>query len=1815
MQKSFFLSILALDSYNRGYNSGLAELGSENGRLGNARIFQVTENQKANWQSIGFYAVSYNVSGVSSFSGTSTIISYRGTDDFNPLSGASDIWNGWTVGAGFNSGSQARLAIEYYQNLTGGSLYDSAASVQLTGHSLGGGLAGFVGALATKASFGFDHMPFGQAALAEATGEALRRALIQVDLIELSFSDLLLFLTSSLPTVPNNVFDEFVDTFLDELNALAPWLGTMSGYYLEGEVLNAVRDLPPNIIGVPGANFVAALFGIPSIVAYFSTLGISSTHFVNTQVEDVVLSEVNNYGMDLSAVELHTMSLLTITMFGEQEWDGSTFWQSSFKHIGKHVISDDIGTALGRVAAEGPNDGTGEATPGGQLGSMIAYSAIDEGVRPFGDTGIRALFNDADDLGYVTSITGSALPAALQSNAVKDFIGATVAEYAGLLASEKVFQSDLPTALEGVLNKDSGDSSLLVDLTSKTWSLENTLGSPHAISKKSDLIQAIIAFGGPTLADTVNSNLADWLSSSLEEAVDTIEFMITGTNTRFKTEAGHFGLVVGMDTGSSIEVTYGPAVVIGGSGTDHITGSSAGDALYGGAGTDTLVGGGGSDWFHGGGGDTTIWGDNEGGGGSRDKDIVRYSGAAGTTRIAYEGLSSQPYLQVTHSVGGQQASDKLYDIEEVWLESGQTSLDVNGSIAAGTDITIRNGIGGVQTIIPRDFGNGVVLMNPGSSGTGYIRDKNTKGQIKLIGFNTQVIGTDYDDDLYDYSVEEKVVSAGDGDDIVEVGSGDAIIFGGEGYDLITGGDGDDIIMDANSRLASGHGLWGTAQGEIDSGAGNDIILVSLPKDLTDDSWSIDAPVYSVDAGEGDDHLTLDFFRGRVDYYYQAGDGDDVIAQNSQADYVYHSTMSFEGLHIYQPEINISLAGYDAADVSVTWSQEELYLISEDIPNRDGGNYWLQRGTVVVSFAGGGSITVNNVYGVVYSFLPDWAELPMGQGHGEPIIGFSGIDGDISATIIPGGFARAANSGAQLSFREAPAPQSLLSGDQDVDLKRGEHSYVGGAGHDRLNISWDPSTLVASVDGATLTITDRWGVIGTTNITDFDEIYVLAEDQSYTPAEFFEAFSDGGDNDLVGSAGGDLLTGNGGRDRLFGDGGDDTLTGLGGHDILDGGSGADIMAGGAGDDIYYIDDEDDVVIEAANEGRDKVHSSVNIALAANVEDVALLGAAIAATGNGLDNRISGNQHNNLLVGGGGNDRLDGAAGDDELDGGDGDDLLFGGDGDDLLTGGVGKDSLSGQGGSDILIGGAGDDIYYVDDFFDSVIEAAGQGYDVVYSAVEMVIPDNVEELRLREGAYWGSANASGGKIYGNDQDNELLGDVGVDIFYGGGGNDYVGGGDANDVLFGEAGDDQIWGGDGNDLLYGGSGSDWLEGDYGSDLIVGSGMATMADVGRAVARQGADILGVEESDTAFYFGIPDDYAITALGNGWFTVENLASLDPEIDYLVNIDQLAFFDAENPEAELVYFSLQSPSVVGEIPDSALTEDQVFSIEILDEWFVDPNSGALAYSVTLSDGSPLPSWVSFDGEFLTGTPPVDFNGKFHLLLSATGATGVISTPLVLDVAPVNDAPTVSEALGLLEVSESDAISFTVPPLTFDDVDGDALTFTADLSNGSPLPGWLTFDGQTLSGIIPSGFYTEIEVRITASDGSLSVADILTIAPAPTARAMTLPKSAADEFQLQIFEREAALPGVRYLSQTIDEVQWHRGNQVSSFVPRNFDHKMWSGPAVHALEPAPELSAATDFDRQIAIMLQDMSTFGAEAGGEGLVSWQRDNVRPYEYFA
>ena len=265
------------------------------------------------------------------------------------------------------------------------------------------------------------------------------------------------------------------------------------------------------------------------------------------------------------------------------------------------------------------------------------------------------------------------------------------------------------------------------------------------------------------------------------------------------------------------------------------------------------------------------------------------------------------------------------------------------------------------------------------------------------------------------------------------------------------------------------------------------------------------------------------------------------------------------------------------------------------------------------------------------------------------------------------------------------------------------------------------------------------------------------------------------NQLLGNSGANLLDGKGGTDTMAGGDGDDAyvvesvgdtvieqagegaldsvsssvsytlsanvenliltgsaaITGTGNEldNVLTGNSAANVLTGGAGDDTYVIG-VGDTVVEAANHGADTVVSRLTHTLAANVENLSLVGFnAINGTGNELDNVLNG--------------RL----------------------------------NLAGN----TLTGGAGNDTYIIGSG-DTVVEDVGGGTDTVQTSVTHTLGANVENLALTgAGAINGTGNSLNNELVGNNAANTLNGGGGHDSLRSGRGNDTLTGGNGNDTF--------------------------------------------------------------------------------------------------------------------------------------------------------------------------------------------------------------------------------------------------------------------------------------------------------------------------------------------------------------------------------------------------------------------------------------------------
>jgi parallel beta-helix repeat protein len=410
---------------------------------------------------------------------------------------------------------------------------------------------------------------------------------------------------------------------------------------------------------------------------------------------------------------------------------------------------------------------------------------------------------------------------------------------------------------------------------------------------------------------------------------------------------------------------------------------------------------------------------------------------------------------------------------------------------------------------------------------------------------------------------------------------------------------------------------------------------------------------------------------------------------------------------------------------------------------------------------------------------------------------------------------------------------------------------------------------------------------------------------------------------------------------------------------------------------------------------------------------------------------------------------GTAGNDTLLGGAGNEIFYGGDGKDSINGGAGDDILVGGNGADKLTGGAGADTFRYTNETDSYRSATTSYVDTITDF--NVATDKLDLAGLgftglgngRGGTLQISYNASSDRTYIKDYDADangnrfeliLTGDLTSTltasnfIF-----NRVVAGTTGNDSLQGTSGADTLLGLAGNDSLSGGAGDDRLDGGAGVDTLSGgSGADTFVFSSRLDSYRNYNAGGANLGDLITDFDVAQDridlsaLGFTALGDGKndtvYLVLNSAgtktyikSLSADADgnrfevaldgnFLNTLTSANFVFATTPSVN------HAPVVAAPLLDQNATESTPFSYVVPATSFTDPDNDTLSYTATLTDGSALPAWLSFDAASRTfsGTPPDTASGTYSVQVTATdGANAKVSDSFTLAVQDVPAAPTV----------------------------------------------------------------------------------------------------------------------------------------------------------------------------------------------------------------
>ncbi|CTQ47573.1 putative Ig domain-containing protein [Roseibium aggregatum] len=424
----------------------------------------------------------------------------------------------------------------------------------------------------------------------------------------------------------------------------------------------------------------------------------------------------------------------------------------------------------------------------------------------------------------------------------------------------------------------------------------------------------------------------------------------------------------------------------------------------------------------------------------------------------------------------------------------------------------------------------------------------------------------------------------------------------------------------------------------------------------------------------------------------------------------------------------------------------------------------------------------------------------------------------------------------------------------------------------------------------------------------------------------------------------------------------------------------------------------------------------------------------------------------------------------------------------------------------------------------------------------------------------------GALFGAEAgDDTVIGTYDGDKIRAGAGNDHIDAGAGDDTVFGEDGSDQIFGGSGEDFLNGGNGEDTVFGGLGNDqLIGGSGSDTYFDVGGSDTYlynlgdgndQIFDSGTAEEQDSLILTGVTiDDIVLSRTGSNLTSLKVRIVSTDEVIIVSNqfalsgidevkhgIEKLVLRSADD-EQEVIYTAAELsamatsevPANIGPVaktptPNQTVLEDNVWTFAVSESAFADADGDTLIYSAALADGSALPAWLNFDAGTRTfqGTPPQDFNGMLSLKVVASDGMASVEEVFELVINPVNDVPVVASLIADQSIPEGTAWGFTVPADTFNDADGDVLSFSATLSDGSPLPSWLSFDAstKTFSGTPPQNTAGTLSLKVIAFDGTTSVADefSLVIEPADLTPVTLTGTSGDDDFTYNLGDGNVAI--------------------------------------------------------------------------------------------
>ncbi|CDN49613.1 DUF5801 repeats-in-toxin domain-containing protein [Neorhizobium galegae] len=1198
----------------------------------------------------------------------------------------------------------------------------------------------------------------------------------------------------------------------------------------------------------------------------------------------------------------------------------------------------------------------------------------------------------------------------------------------------------------------------------------------------------------------------------------------------------------------------GPITIEGGDGNDILGGSNSADIINGGDGNDLISGLGGNDTLTGGNGDDVIWGGLgadtiHGGAGSDTIDLTAdLTYAAGTLHtVPVVGLTTVG-VDISGKAGTLDLINGGFDLADtIYLKAGSTGFVLDGyqtniegvERIVGTDgddvIVMRSDYvtddGAGRTTIEGGLGNDTIVGGAGNDfldgaqGADTLAGGDGADILKGGADNDALWGGKASDNLYGNGTTNQ------GSDLTAtIGEADSANYGGPA-------DKYHVFFNANA-FNSGLGIW-----QVEALGGAPELMDGGPGSNTDNLYGIELIKFS-------NGIVLDLTDPvRVfDGANLVGTYDTIQAANDAASTLAGFRIELVGTIVGETatitkESLTVVGGVDDTGITLTL---------------DGVQNLTLGGAAPINVAGNGlnnGVQGNDGENVITSGKGSDA-LNGGAGNDKFILSAdiddAGSQGSRTVTLGDG-------STRQVSLNQLSGEGDTLTGGTGID--RVELVAAAGAKgfvFDRANYPGNLSGAEEFIgtDGDDVILLPKSYTSG-----DISELLIdggKGNDVLQGSDSQADRILGGDGNDLISGLGGnDILEGGAGSDEIWGGAGNDQINGGSGIDNITGGLGDDTIDGGIGGDTfnYAIGDgvdtidggtQGDVLLTSGNataESAVLTVTSTGFTLdvdgdgivdvnATNIESVVLYQAdgADKITVRGQDSAetitIEGNS-NLLQVYGNGIPSVSGISTSElTIEGKGGNDVINASNLNTValppvaltLDGGAGNDTITGSAGADTILGGAGND---------TILYKVGAGADIIDGGSETGLSNpDYDVLKIAGDAVQRSFNiakATGGSdIVAGVNATDIL------VSYTGANGATVRADEIEriEVTLGSAGDSIAVG----DL----SGTAIapttvvINGGVGSDTIDLTGL-----VGTKVEINDVDGAG-PDTDTVKLAGKWADYTITEF-DGTFTFSQGGHV---VATAKNIEQFTFqgenggpvqaadllndaphagadSNAGDPVVEAGGVSngtLGDPSAIGNVLTNDTDADVFDSKQVVAIQFgsgpataVPAGNGDVTIAGTYgtltihSDGSYAYALDNNDGDTQALAQDAAASDVFtYTMADAHGLTS--NANLTINITGTNDAPVLNGTIADQVIAEDNALSFTVPGGTFSDVDSPSLTYTATLADGtSALPGWLHFDAATMtfSGTPDLNWNGAIDVKVTASDGSLSVSDTFTLTVTP----------------------------------------------------------------------------------------------------------------------